>query len=572
MFIGVQYYRPPFPEKKFWDEDLEKIKDSGIDVVQLWACWGWIEPKPGEFNFEDYDSLIEKIIKIKLKVVISTIAEIQPFWIEREVPEGIMVDHLGRKIKSITRKECIVGLTPGGCTDNLKVREYMIRFLKKIGERYGKIEQVIGWDIWNETRWNVHSTGYVCYCEETIKKFREYLKNKYNDLEGLNKAWKRKYTSWEDVFPGTIPGRGCTELIEFLSFLTYRASDIMRFRSETLRNAGVKGIITAHCAAPSILSTGWEWEQPLCRGNDWDFLEFLDGYGCSHFPFWGKFDDKIFGIRVEAVRSANQGKILWVSELQGGSARDGLSVNSSVEPNAQQRWIWNAFGRGAKGLIFWCWRDEVFGHESGGFGINGNDGLGKERLAKLKETTELIKTYNNLLDEYKPSNPTVGVFFEPKNYFLEWSLDGKIEKSIESLVGYLKILEEINVPYEIVESNHTEVLKNIKFLILPFPLVITKKTSEVIQNFVFNGGIILTEGDLGAFDELSFYRYPGQERELSYKFGISPIMDRQIIEKPDFTIKINDKIFKLKSTYWITPLPEKNNKVIGRDEKKRVIA
>ncbi|MCS7181281.1 MAG: hypothetical protein NZ891_08060, partial [bacterium] len=47
---------------------------------------------------------------------------------------------------------------------------------------------------------------------------------------------------------------------------------------------------------------------------------------------------------------------------------------------------------------------------------------------------------------------------------------------------------------------------------------------------------------------------------------------RQIFEKPDFTIKIDDKIFKLKSTYWITPLPEKNNKIIGRDEKKRVIA
>ncbi|HOK56364.1 MAG TPA: beta-galactosidase [bacterium] len=572
MFIGVQYYRPPFPEKKFWDEDLKKIKETGIDVIQLWACWGWIENSPGNFNFEDYDYLIERAIKLNLKVVISTIAEIQPFWIEREVPDGIMVDHLGRKVKSITRKECIVGLTPGGCTDHPKIRDYMIGFLKEIGKRYGKIDEVIGWDCWNETRWNVHSTGYVCYCPETIKKFRDYLKIKYKSIEGLNEAWKRRYILWDDVLPGTTYGKGCTELIEFLNFLSYRASEIMKFRAQSLREVGVKGIITAHCAAPSILSTGWEWEQPLCRGNDWDFLQYLDGYGCSHFPFWGKFDDRIFGIRVESVRSANQGKILWVSELQGGSARDGLSANLPVEAKAQQRWVWNAFGRGAKGLIFWCWKDEVFGHESGGFGISGNDGMAENRLKELKETSIFLKKYDLLLENYKPVTPSVGILFEPLNYFLEWSFEGKVEKSVESLTGYLKVLEDLNIPYEVVESSHTDILKNLKFLILPFPLVITDKISKIIETFIEKGGIILTEGDMGAFNELAFYRYPGQDRELPYKLGISPVMDRQLIEKEYFNLKIDNKIFKLKSSLWISPLNEKNNKVLAKDEKGRVVA
>ena len=572
MFIGVQYYRPPFPERRFWDDDLKRMKDSGIDAIQLWACWGWIEPAPGKFNFDDYDYLIEKAIKTDLKVVISTIAEIQPFWIEREVPDGFMIDHLGRKVKSITRIECIVGLTPGGCTDNPLIKNYMVRFLKEIGERYGKIEEVIGWDCWNETRWNVHSSGYVCYCPYTIEKFRDYLKQKYKNLEGLNEKWRRRYNSWEDVFPGTTPGKGCTELIEFLKFLSYRASGIMRFRAETLRETGVKGIITAHCGAPSILSTGWEPEQPLCRGNDWDFIQYLDGYGCSHFPFWGRFDDRMFGIRVEAVRSANQGKILWVSELQGGSARNGLSANLSVEAKAQQRWVWNAFGRGAKGLIFWCWRDEVFGHESGGFGISGNDGMAEERLEALKETSKVIQRYDCMLNNYKPVKPLIGVLFEPETYFLEWSMDGKIEKSLESLLGYLKVLEVLNIPYEVVESSHTEVLKDLKFLILPFPLVVSDNLSEVIEEFVSNGGVILTEGDIAAFDELAFYRYPGEDRRLPYRLGISPVLDRQIMEKEDFTLKIDGKIFKLKGRYWVSPLSGGKNKVLGKDSEGRVIA
>ncbi|MDD3725620.1 MAG: beta-galactosidase [Candidatus Ratteibacteria bacterium] len=573
MFIGTQYYRPPFPEKRFWDDDLNRMKDAGIDVVQLWACWGWIEPSPGRFIFDDYDTLIEKAEAKGLKVVISTIAEIQPFWIERVVPEGVMIDHTGRKVLSSTRCECIVGITPGGCTDHPKVKEYMVRFLSKIGKRYGKQKTVIGWDCWNETRWCVHSDGYVCYCPETLNRFREFLKREYGEIEGLNRAWKRRYTNWADVYPGRVPdGRNYTECMEFLKFLTWRASDIMRFRAQALRKAGVESIISAHCGAPSILSGGWGTEQPLCRGNDWDFIEFLDGFGCSHFPFWGMFDDSEFGVRVEAIRSAVSEKVLWVSELQGGAARNGLCAHTPVKADTQQRWVWNAFGRGAKAVIFWCWRDEVFGRESGGFGIAGNDGLADERLEALKETSEIIKKYSPLLDSYKPVAPVVGVMFEPSNYYLEWSQYGNVDMAMRSLTGYLKALEHLNIPYEVVESSHLEVLKKLKFLFLPFPLVISEKTSQALEDFVKNGGVILSEADTGAFDTLGFYRYPGKERTPSYKLGIYSEIERQPIEHESFTLKIDGKIFRMKAGFWISPLSTDRHRILARDSKGRVIA
>jgi beta-galactosidase len=571
MFIGTQYFRPPFPNRKYWDEDFDLIKETGIDAIQMWACWGWIESEPGKFNFEDYDELIKKAKKRGLKVVISTIVEIHPFWIHRVIPDSYMIDHMGNKVISSLREECNVGLTPGGCFDNPKVLELMGKFLQKISERYANEDSLIGWDCWNELRWNVQSDGYVCYCEYTLNEFRNWLKEKYGDLNGLNNAWRRKYCSWEDVFPGKLPGRPYTEMIEFLRFLTYRATKHMKFRYEQIRKFDKTHIISAHCASPSITISGWGYEQTLCRGNDWELADQLDGYGCSHFPFWGEgIDYSGYGIRVESVRSAVRDKVMWVSELQGGSARDGLGVHRSVLPKPQQMWVWNGIGRGAKGVIFWCWRDEVFGRESSGFGLSGNDGFAKERLKALNDTCNFIKKYNALIDNYKPDTPKVGVLFEPDTYYLNWAQDGNSKKAVSSILGYLTTLERLNIPYEVVESNHIDVINKLKLLIIPWPLIINKNNIQKLFKFVSEGGIILVEGELDAYDSLGFYRYSGEEREFANLFGIKD-EGRRIIKDKIINFEINKKRFKLIPKGWFNPLDVNNATILCKSKEKYVL-
>ncbi len=95
MFLGTQYYRSPFPNRRYWRDDFARIRDCGIDAVQLWCLWGWIEAEPGRYNYSDYDELVGLAEKTGLKVVLSTIAEIHPFWIHRLVPGSEMVDHVG---------------------------------------------------------------------------------------------------------------------------------------------------------------------------------------------------------------------------------------------------------------------------------------------------------------------------------------------------------------------------------------------------------------------------------------------------------------------------------------------
>lgn len=545
MILAAQYYRAPFPEKKYWKQDLEQMKASGLNAVQLWVMWSWVESKPGVFDFSDYDELADEAEKAGLGIILSTIAELQPLWIHRMVPDSYMIDNFGNKVISSNRVEAHQGLTPGGCFDNPVIREGMRLFLQKTAERYGCRKNLLGWDCWNELRWNVQADSLVCFCPYTLEAFRQWLKNKYTDLSGLNAAWKRRYCSWEDVFPGKMAKRPYTEMMEFEAFLQWRAAEHAQLRFETIKASDPAHPVLAHSSQPSFLMAGDEIEHAMNRGNDFAIASKMDGYGCSHFPFWFKVSDADFGVRVEATRSAANGGLVWVSELQGGSARNGFEVFPSVKAKPQQRWVWNGYGRGAKAVIFWCWRDEVFGKESSGYGLAGLDGLTEERLAMLRETGSLLAKYESLFEVYVPDKAKAAVLFEPDTFNLEWAQDSAAIRARDSMAGYLTALEHVQVPYDIVEQNNIDCLDRHKLLIMPWPLIVSKQNAERVINFVCSGGTLLIEAEADAYTSMGFYRPSGPGRTFADALGIGDT-GRRVLEQTDFTIELDGKLYALK--------------------------
>ncbi|MDA8303437.1 MAG: beta-galactosidase [Actinomycetota bacterium] len=520
MMLGVQYYRPPFPDRGHWRPDMKRIAASGFDTVQLWACWGWIEPSPGEYRFEDYDELVEEASQAGLGVVISTIGEIQPFWIHRELPGCELVDHMGHAVVSSLRRECNVGLTPGACTDVPEVRARLGRFLEEIGRHYRDHKTLSAWDCWNETRWAVQADGHVCYCPATLGEYRSWLGRCYGGLEGLNDAWHRRYSAWEDVLPGKRPGVPYTDTVEFERFLTERSARHAAFRAERLKSADGEHPVFAHCGAPSVYSGGFDFEQAVSRGADADLARVLDGYGSSHFPVWQDMSAVELGTRIEAVASAVGSKPAWVSELQGGAACAGFGAWRRVERSEQQRWLWTAYGRGMKGVIIWCWRDEVFGRESSGFGIAGSDGGAEERLSGMTEAGRVLRAHDQLLEGYRPLAPEVGVVFAREGYQLDWAENGNdAEQARGCTVGWLELLERAQVPYRVVDSAYPSALEGLSLLVMPWPLIVGEDLGRAVEAWVRAGGTLIAETELGAFDERGFYVYP-EERTLAGALGL----------------------------------------------------
>jgi beta-galactosidase len=194
--LAAQYYRPPFPERRRWADDLRDMRRAGLDAVQLWLLWGWIEPEPGRLRFEDFDELVALAAGEDLGVILCPIAFMHPFWIHRVVPDAHLVDHAGHRVQSLTHPGVHVGLTPGGCIDHPDVRGRIGDFLEACARRYASAEHVVAWDCWNETRWAAGSQATVCYCDHTLGAFRDWLRERYGDLDSLNRAWRRRYCAW----------------------------------------------------------------------------------------------------------------------------------------------------------------------------------------------------------------------------------------------------------------------------------------------------------------------------------------------------------------------------------------
>ncbi|HNX27610.1 MAG TPA: beta-galactosidase, partial [Phycisphaerae bacterium] len=548
MNLGVQYYRPPFPVQRFWEDDFKKIADSGLNTVQLWILWSWVEPKPGEFHFDDYDRLVELAEKNGLGIVLSTIAEVQPYWIHREVPGSEMIDHMGRKVVSSNRGECHFGITPGGCIDNPGVWAGMKNFFNAAVSRYCKSPALRGWDAWNELRWNVNADGMVCFCEHTLAAFRKWLSDKYGGLDGLNKAWIRRYGCFDEVMPGKMCGRPYTEMMAFEHFLTWRANRHAKLRYDFIKSIDPQHPVLVHGGDPTILTYGCEYDHALNRGNDWFYADELDGIGCSSFPKWHGLDDADFGMRVECVKSAARNKKIWLSEVQGGRSSFGFNVYPAVDAASQQRWIWNGLACGADTILFWCWRDEVFGTESGGFGLSGRDGLAQERLDAMCKTGGILKDNATLFEHYKPFAGEVGIFFSPKSYYLCWGQEGNSLRMINAMMGYARSLVRNSIPYRFVEEEHLEELAGLKILFMPRTLVLDAKAEEAIGQFVRNGGTLVCESECGAFNSAGIYRYP-EDRFVSTLTGISEL-DRRSLLKESISVDVNGSKLELPANQW----------------------
>lgn len=555
MLLATQYYRPPFPDRRRWRDDLRLIRDTGLDAIGLWATWAWVEPEPGRFVYDDLDEIVAEAADNELQVIMTTVAELHPYWIHRVVPGSEYVDHFGRPVVSSTLSYSYVGLAPGGCWDHPGVAERIAAFQEDIAGHFAPAPNLLAWDCWNEFRGPVQSDGFVCRCQHTERAFRRWLEDKHGDLAGLGQAWQRRLSSWDDVHVPKVPKRSWVELMEYQQFLSWRSAEHLEFRAAGIRAGDPTHPVMAHSVVLSPIMVGGEseYEQGLSRGNDWEMASRLDGFGVSNFPAWFQTEPPEYGVRVECGRSAAGDRPFWISELQGGAARNGLGVMAPVSADLQQGWIWAAYGRGADAISFWCWRDEIFGREASGFGIVGDDGNAEQRLAALGHTTAALREHRQLLDGYRPDAARVAVLFDPANHQLDWSANGNpCTSSSGSVAGYLLALERLQIPYDVLAGSHLRELDGYRVIVVPWAMIVRPDVATALERWVRAGGTLLVESELDAYDQLGLYRYP-DERPFAAALGVRG-KGRRPIGDEALTFELDGISGELAPATWVEPL------------------
>lgn len=491
-----------------WRKDLQQIKDLGFNTVRTWVEWATCEPEPGKYNFENLELLMTLAEEVGLRVFIQVYVDSAPDWVAHNFPHALFEAQSGDIV--------VPQSAPGACMDNKEVEDAILNFYKETAKVANKYPNLFGWDLWSEPHIiNWASLDYVpniqfCFCDGTQNRFRIWLKEKYQTLDNLNKAWYRNFTDWDQVeAPRFSTILSYTDFVDWKTFIYEKLVGDMQARYDAIREIDHTSLITAHAVGASLFQS-----PHVGAGATDDFLMArpLDYYGVSIYPKHnrpeGAWSTTTLRTVMDFTRSANRENGGWfVGELQGGLGTISLLISDPVTSNDHSIWAWSAIAKGAKGVNIYAYYPMSTGYEAGGYGLINLDGTLTERSVNAGKIADVVNKNQELFLKGIPVKAKVGIVYNPLTQMVGGMQRRDYPAAMsQSLIGYFQSFANHNVPVDFIHREHIEKgeLSQYKLIILPYPIMFTQEAAKELREFVSNGGYILAEARFGWNDERGF--------------------------------------------------------------------
>lgn len=505
--LGSQYHRPPTPKLDKWADDFKTMEEHGFNMARGWAMWGWLNPKEGEYDFSELEKLLDLGLKHDIKIILLVNLESTPAWLYKKYPESLYVDHKGTKVVPHTVHNTCCGGFPGHCLHWPEVRQKAVEFIEVLVKKFADHPALYGWEPHNEplhepARYYREGSGELfCYCDQTLKRFVEWLKEKYNhDIDALNNAWQRRYGAFDEVIPPVARG----SYSDWADWRLFHIEDLVeqdKWRTQTIRDNDPNHPVMIHTrSGASGRNIVFD-----CT-DDWRLSQFVDSFGFANFPADVSMLDHAMAGDIN--RAAAQGKEFWMHELASGSYGIGLDIpEKDLSADRVAGWALTTISQGAKGLLMWQFRTEQFGAEYG-FNLVNLDGTPNERLKAVEKVGRMVFEYEELFEKLQPVPSEVSIGYSPMNPLMLYVADGSVEAFDHSYLGSYRLLSNLDVSsIDIVRLDTQAVdddFNQYKVIYMPLPLWTDEATAEKIRRFVEQGGTVISEPSL-AFIETDYY-------------------------------------------------------------------
>ena len=207
-------YNPEQWSREAQAEDRALMREAGVDLVTLGVfSWALLQPAPDRWDFGWLDEQMDELHAAGIRVDLATATASPPPWLARLHPEMLPVTQDGRT------------LWPGGrqafCPSSPVYREHALTLCRAMAERYAGHPALALWHVSNEI--GCHNAR--CYCDVSAAAFRDWLRARYRDIEGLNEAWgtafwSQHYGDFEEVLPPRVAPAfpNPTQQLDFLRF------------------------------------------------------------------------------------------------------------------------------------------------------------------------------------------------------------------------------------------------------------------------------------------------------------------------------------------------------------------
>lgn len=174
---------------------MRVVKQPGFNAIKLQESWCIDEKREREINLKKVEALVEEAERLGLYVHFGVTVEQAPAWLWRKYPDCRMVYSTGEKHEDPMQYLLPYDGKPGPCWDHPGARAAGARFIAELARRLGRYDNILEWNINQEIGfWPLHpsmmrpSTLGFCYCPYTLAHFREWLQEKYGDLDTLNRV------------------------------------------------------------------------------------------------------------------------------------------------------------------------------------------------------------------------------------------------------------------------------------------------------------------------------------------------------------------------------------------------
>ncbi|TVS00746.1 MAG: beta-galactosidase [Rhodobacteraceae bacterium] len=388
--LGVCYYPEHWPED-VWAEDARRITEAGLTWVRIGEfAWSRLEPAPGRLDFDWLDRAIATLGAAGLKVVLGTPTATPPRWMIDRHPDMLAVDAQGRPRKFGARRHY--------CFSHRGYLQECRRITTLLAERYGRSPHVAAWQTDNE--FGCHDT-ILSYSEVARHAFRDWLSQKYQSPEALNRAWGNVFWSMEyDSFDQIdLPNLTVTEPnpAHVMDFRRFSSDQVVAF------NRAQVEIIRHHSDAPiahNYMGRITEFDH-YATGRDLDIASWdsyplgflsdrLEASAEHKATFLRQGDPDFQAFHHDLYRTVGRGR-WWVMEQQPGPV-NWAPYNPAPLPGMVRLWTWEAFAHGAEAVCYFRWRQAPFAQEQMHAGLLRPDSAPAPGFAEAVEVARELDT------------------------------------------------------------------------------------------------------------------------------------------------------------------------------------
>lgn len=484
ILYGASYYSEYMPTDRL-EKDVQLMQEAGVSVVRLGeSSWSGFEPQDGRFQFAWMDRIVERLHKANIKIIMGTPTFSIPAWLWRAHPD-MLIEHLdGSSVGYGIRQN--VDIT------NPMFLKYAERIVRKIAEHYAGNPAVIGFQVDNETLTRgAANSGFQ-------RGFLNYIKNKFQSVESLNKIWGLNYwgmtlNSWEE-FPDRKSVTNTGYKLEWERYKMKVIADYLTWQTKIVDEYKRPDQFVTHC-----FMTTPEIDKPATARS-------MDILGLNKYP---PAQDKLTGAEYamagDYIRSVKNNNYL-VTETTGQTTGWDSKEQAPRYDGQLRLNLYSNIGSGANMVAYWHWHSIHYGQETYWKGILSHD-LEKNRIYYEMQNTALeLKRFGSHL---------VNLKIKPKVAIL-YSYDANHALNIMPYKDGSNIYQaQTDQLHRAAYNNSTAVdyvfanqcnFKDYKVVIIPPLYVASDSLLNAISDYVKDGGQVVMMFKSGFTDQNSMVR------------------------------------------------------------------